>query len=45
MEPQASSSGLARVKVERDERDHLGLLGEMNVSWGSSPWAPAGEMS
>lgn len=34
MEPQASWTGFARVKMERDEREHLGLSGEMTVSFG-----------
>lgn len=36
MEPQASWTGLARVKVQRDERDHFGLSGNMTVSFGAS---------
>lgn len=42
MDPQVSWNGLARVKVERDERDRLGLSGNMTAT-ASNPMPPAAD--
>lgn len=40
MDPQASWVGPAQVKVEREERDHLGLSGNVNVGFAACTVRP-----